>query len=647
MFSRSRSSGKKNKSRARFLGVEALESRCLLSVVTVNAAANQHAINPDIYGVNWGGTTQLSDLNATLNREGGTPTSTYNWQANASNRGNDWYFESLPDGNGTPGGFVDNFIASTQSGGAQPIITVPTLPWVAKLGSSRSGLASFSQAKYGAQTDQDPNWPDAGNGILASTGQDVTGNSPQDAYRSSSVNYQLGWVNHLLGQFGTAANGGVDYYSLDNEPGIWHVSHRDVHPIGAKMDEVLNKMLAYGSMIRAADPSAQILGPDEWNYQGYLYSGFDLQYADAHNYNGVYPDRAAHGNMDYIPYLLEKIHQHDQATGTRILDYLSVHYYPQGDAAGHQEFSNDVSRATELLRNRSTRSLWDPNYTDVSYVNANIDLIPTLQKWVKAYYPGTKVGLTEYSWGADGHMNGATAEADALGIFGRQRLDMAVRWEAPPTGSPAYNAIKMYRNYDGKDSTFGDTSVSASGTNPDYISEFAAKRSSDGALTIMLDDKTLVDPAHLSAKDTITVNLQNYSSNGTVQFYLLYAPDPTRLTKSSIVHLADGTITGNSFTVNVPRQSVLLAVVEPAVPGQGPAFVALAGQSSARTEKMPQAPSHVQYVTASTANHGMLAEMQSPQRESRFAERDALAHTPTRGGQSSSDSLDLWSPDGL
>ena len=30
--------------------------------------------------------------------------------------------------------------------------------------------------------------------------------------------------------------------------------------------------------------------------------------------------------------------------------------------------------------------------------------------------------------------------------------------------------MKMYRNYDGNKSTFGDTSVSASGPNPDNVS---------------------------------------------------------------------------------------------------------------------------------------------------------------------------------
>jgi hypothetical protein len=81
----------------------------------------------------------------------------------------------------------------------------------------------------------------------------------------------------------------------------------------------------------------------------------------------------------------------------------------------------------------------------------------------------------------------------------------------------------------------------------------------------MVVDKTLVNPADAAATDTITVNLNNFADNGVVQFYLLSAPDPTNLFASTIQGLADGAVAGGSFTVSVPRQSVLLAIV----PGGG------------------------------------------------------------------------------
>ena len=74
------------------------------------------------------------------------------------------------------------------------MITIPTIDWVARLGPSRGKLASFSIAKYGAQTGSDWQWmPDAGNGIRGN-GQPVTGNDPNDANVPSTVAFQQAWV---------------------------------------------------------------------------------------------------------------------------------------------------------------------------------------------------------------------------------------------------------------------------------------------------------------------------------------------------------------------------------------------------------------------------------------------------------------------
>src|SRR6185437_8165641 len=120
---------------------------------------------------------------------------------------------------------------------------------------------------------------------------------------------------------------------------------------------------------------------------------------------------------------------------------------------------------TALLRNQSTRQFWDTNYVDPSWINSVIMLIPRMKNWVATYYPGTKIGVTEYSWGAEGNINGATAQADLLGIFGREGLDLATRWTSPTNGDAVFLAMKMYRNYDGNKSTFGNTSVFAGGPN--------------------------------------------------------------------------------------------------------------------------------------------------------------------------------------
>ena len=65
--------------------------------IAVDANANRHPINPNVYGVAHAPAAALSDLNTPLNRNGGNNTTRYNWQLNADNRGNDWYYESIGD----------------------------------------------------------------------------------------------------------------------------------------------------------------------------------------------------------------------------------------------------------------------------------------------------------------------------------------------------------------------------------------------------------------------------------------------------------------------------------------------------------------------------------------------------------------------
>lgn len=525
-------------------------------IININAMLNRRSINPLVYGVAHATTAQLAELNAPLNRSGGNNTSRYNWQQNADNRGNDWYFQSIPFAN-TAGEVGDTFIQSSRAANAEPMLTVPIIDWIAKVGANREKLSSYSISKYGAQTDRDWQWfPDAGNGFCAEgnttqycpNGRNtpMVGNNPNDANVPNSVGFQQSWIQHLVNRWGTSSSGGLRYYILDNEHSIWHSTHRDVQPVGATMEQVFTRMRDYAAMIKSIDPQAQIVGPEEWGWDGYRYSGYDQQYAPSHNW--TYPDRAAHGNMDYVAWLLQQFRLDEQTRGKRLLDIFTLHYYPQGG-----EFSNDVSPAMQARRNRSTRSLWDPNYTDESWINAKVQLIPRMKNWASQYYPGTITGITEYNWGAENHINGATAQADIYGIFGREGLDMAARWTTPDASTPTFRAMKMYRNYDGNKSGFGETSVSTTVPNPDNVSAFAAQRSSDAALTVMVINKT--------ANETpATINLTNFTA-----FYAAQVWQLTGVT-NQINRVADATVSDGTILATLPAQSITLFVVPARTP---------------------------------------------------------------------------------
>lgn len=510
--------------------------------VSVDATADVHAISPLIYGVAAFDNTAatLSALNAPINRHGGNATSGYNWQIDASARGMDWFFESVPETSaGTPSLSLINLVSANRSAGAQSMITVPMMSYVARLGPQRGKLSSFSVAKYGPQQYTDAQWmPDAGNGVHLN-GSLVSGNDPLDAHIRVDETFQQGLVQSLVTRFGNAAAGGVRYYLLDNEHSIWHSTHRDVHPQGAGMDEVLDAMRRHASVIRRADPGAQIVGPEEWGWGGYIYSGKDLQ---AGNWAAP-PDRTAHGGMDYVPWLLKNLRAQEQVAGLKLLDVFSLHYYPQSG-----EYSNDVSAGMQKLRNESTRSLWDPSYKDKSWIADKVMLVPRMKTWMNQYAPGLKLALTEYSWGADGHINGATAQADVLGILGREGLDIATRWTAPAAGSPTFKAFQMYRNVDGQKRGFGETSVRAVVPNPDLLSAFAAKRGSDGALTVMVVNKDGVG-------HDLTLALAHFGSGaGTAQRW--------QLDKGNKINaLSALSYSGGKLADKLPAQSITLYVI--------------------------------------------------------------------------------------
>ena len=516
--------------------------------ITVNAQANRQAISPLIYGVAFATSNQLADLNFTMNRSGGNNETCYNWQINAHNLDADYYFESYPDATATPpGATADAFVANSKVGGAQPLITIPMIGWSPKLGANRSILYSYSVAEYGPQTSTDPYLPDAGNGISITNNTPITWNNPNEAYFPTNVNFQLGYVQHLINQWGSSTNGGVRYYIMDNEHSLWSSTHQDIHPVGPKMQEIWTDMLTYASMVKSNDPNALVLGPEEWGWSGYLYSGYDQQWAAQHgDYNPAdYPDRTANGGSDYIPWLLNQFYQYSVTNNQqRLLDYVTVHCYPQeGSVSG-----NAVDAATELLRNQSTRVFWDTNYVDPSWINNIIMLIPRLKNWVAAYYPGTKVGITEYNWGAEAYINGATAQADILGIFGSQGLDLATRWTVPTTNTPTYLAMKMYRNYDGNKSAFGDTSIQTIVPNPDDLSAFGAIRTNDGAMTLMVINKDI------NNANPIIASITNFNATGTVQRW--------QLTAGNVInHLSNITLTNGVLNDTVPSQSITLYVL--------------------------------------------------------------------------------------
>jgi hypothetical protein len=125
---------------------------------------------------------------------------------------------------------------------------------------------------------------------------------------------------------------------------------------------------------------------------------------------------------------------------------------------------------------------------------------------------------------------------------------MATRWTVPAASTPTFKAMKMYRNYDGAKSTFGDTSVSATAPDPDTLSAFAALRAKDGALTIMVISKVL------SGTTPLTLALAHAAASGTAHAYQLTSAN-------TITKLTPRLWSAGTLTDTLPAQSITLYVL--------------------------------------------------------------------------------------
>jgi hypothetical protein len=528
--------------------------------LSVNAQADRHPISPYIYGMNFADEDLAAEINLPVRRWGGNSTSRYNWQLNVHNTGSDWYYENIPDDSSGPlpgGASANQFVDQDRRTNTETILTMPLIGWTPKRRVDGHPYdCGFKVSKYGAQVPPnawtaavDPWDTDCGSGV--NTSGDIASNDPADTSMTITTTFVISWIDHLKSRYNTAANGGVLFYNLDNEPMLWNSTHRDIHPLPTTYDEMRDKTYAYAAAIKQADPSAQTLGPVLWGWCAYFFSALDNCRSDGADYT-------SHGSVAFVAWYLQQMKAYNQAHGVRLVDYLDLHYYPQADGVS---LSGAGNAATQALRLRTTRSLWDPTYVDESWIggagwqNGIVRLIPRMKEWVTANYSGTKLAITEYNWGALDHINGAAAQADVLGIFGREGLDLATLWGPPTANQPGAYAFRMYRNYDGQHHTFGDVSVRAISADQSQVAVYAAQRSSDNALTIMVINKSLTQT--LTSRITL-------SSADPITRAAVYRYSAANL--NAIARQADLPIASGSFSVTLPAASITLFVTSPAVP---------------------------------------------------------------------------------
>ncbi len=500
------------------------------AVFTINAAAVRGEISPYIYGANFAEAADFGEVRYPFGRIGGNRWTAYNWENNASNAGSDWYYhnDSYLGGGDAPGGVVIDAVREMFAQGSTALITIPIQGYVAadKEGTDVTETSDYLTARFNM------------NSAFKKTPLGVIPDLTDDYV------YQDEFVNLLETTFAQQIkDSGLDiFYSLDNEPDLWSSTHSPIQPEPVGYDELIGKNIEFARAIKSVAADTVIFGFVSYGYNGFI----NLQNAPG--------DYEAHG--EFIDYYLSEIAEAEEQYDRRLVDVLDLHWYPEASFEGVRIGSDDSGEGIAEARMQSPRSLWDPTYVEDSWITdynggKAIALIPWLREKINRCYPGTEIAFTEYYYGGGDDISGAIAQADVLGIFGREDIFAASYWHTGDS-SDAYihAAFNMYLNMDGKGSDFGDISISADTSDIGKTSVYASLDSQDpGKMVIMAINKS---DEWIEAQILISPNGNTYKTAAVYQ--LTSASD-------QILRLDDLKIDGDQFTVPMDPLSVTCIVL--------------------------------------------------------------------------------------
>jgi hypothetical protein len=431
---------------------------------TIHSQQDVRPISRFIYGMNGADFSGARPRNLTLSRSGGNRMTAYNWENNASNAGEDWFNQNdgFISSSNTPGVGVTPGITQAHGANASIIVTVPMIGYVA---ADKNGGGDVNQTPNYLATRFKQSVPKKGSAFTL---------APDT---SDGFVYQDEWVNFLDQTYPTAktdANRTI-FYSLDNEPDLWASTHPRLRGAatgsqgtGVTYADLVARTRDYADAIKDVVPQAIVFGPVNYGWQGMV----DLQSAS---------DAAG---RDFLEYYLEQMALAETSYGKRLVDVLDIHWYPEcgaNNASGSwtRITSDNADPLVVAERLNAPRSLWDPTYTEASWVTqwstlGPIELLPRMKQKIASKYPNTRIAVTEYNYGGANHISGGIAQADVLGIFGRDGVYAATLWKLSANNDYIHGGFEMFRNFDGANGSFGDTSIRAQNSDTANTSVYAS-----------------------------------------------------------------------------------------------------------------------------------------------------------------------------
>jgi hypothetical protein len=441
----------------------------------------------------------------TLNRLGGNRFTTYNWETNYSNAASDLKYQNddYLSSSTEPGAAIRSRAVATFAKGAALMVTVPLIGYVAADKNGPTDTLDETRARRLATRFKISSPFKTGRLTLKPDAEDRV------VYQDEFVN----WVDKTFPGTTKAGARTPIFFSLDNEPDSWTGTHKEIqgkildqYPRLLTYDGFIGVTIDYARAVKSVTPQALVFGPALATWAGFATLG---RYPS--------PD-PVYGTQFFLDVYLDKLRAAERTYGRRLVDVLDLHWYPAaGTRAG--EITNDYApQSHEMIEARlqAPRTLWDSTYDEGSWVSGaavgKVRLFPRLREEIAAHYPGTKIAITEYYFGRGGDISGGLAQADVLGIFGREGVFAATLWPqagiwAKPylgSGEKAYayifGALKMFRNYDGAGGQFGDTGVRASTSDAVTSSVYASLDQTGRVVLVILNKSDVARDAVISVR---------------------------------------------------------------------------------------------------------------------------------------------------
>jgi fibronectin type 3 domain-containing protein len=505
--------------------------------ITIDSTKTK-AISPYIYGTNFYSGNTSPQPNFTFDRDGGNRWTAYNWETNASNAGSDYLYENdaYLSGSPTPAEAVRSFIAADQGAGLASLVTVQLQGYVS---ADESGpvaqpfpnLSRFKQAIYKKST------KDATPFTLTPPAN--------DAYVYMD---EFAWAldQKFSGQgiFGASPTHPT-FIDLDNEPDLWNSTHAEVQgSTNISSSNFIANTVTLAEALKDQFPNAMIFGPVNYGFEGiYSWQG-DPTLSPTPSGANWFADKYMAG-----------IKTASTAYGKPVVDVYDFHWYSEATDGTTRVINLTASTLTDAQVQaivQSPRSLWDPTFTENSWITgalgAPINILGRLQAKIAANSPGMKISISEYENGGFNHIAGTIAQADNLGIFGNQGVFAANFW--PPGGTYSYSlaGFRAFRGFDGVNANFGDTSLQSTSSAVQNVVVYASTDSTTpGRVVFVAINRS-------NAGKVTAINGQALS--GTAHLYQMTATSAAGQSVVQPVSIGTMVTGGSSLTITLPAYSV-------------------------------------------------------------------------------------------